>query len=195
MSVLLRKWMNLPNSITLARILLVPVCMVALLERIPAGELWAAALFTFAAVTDGVDGYIARRWRQVTVFGKLMDPLADKLLVAGALVALVELQSLTSWVVIAILGREFAVTGLRALAAAEGAVIPASPLGKVKTVLQVVAIVLIILSRQAALAWFGPVAPLIPVLAPWALAAALAVTIWSGLEYGWRYLQLVEQRP
>jgi len=134
-----------------------------------------------------VDGYIARRRGQVTVFGKLMDPLADKLLVAAGLVALVELGVLSTWVVLAILGREFAVTGLRALAAADGVVIAAGPLGKVKTALQVVAILTVLIGSRQDLG-------LIRQAAPWAMALAVAATLVSGVDYGWRYLRAAQAR-
>ncbi|MCG0238134.1 MAG: CDP-diacylglycerol--glycerol-3-phosphate 3-phosphatidyltransferase [Firmicutes bacterium] len=184
---MVRQAFNLPNLITLLRILLIPIFLLVLFSRIPSGELWASALFVAGALTDGVDGYIARRRGQVTVFGKLMDPLADKLLVAAALVALVELGVLSTWVVLAILGREFAVTGLRALAAADGVVIAAGPLGKVKTALQVVAILTVLVGSRPDL---GPVRQ----IGPWMMALAVAATLVSGLDYGWRYLRAAQAR-
>ncbi|HBS59890.1 MAG TPA: CDP-diacylglycerol--glycerol-3-phosphate 3-phosphatidyltransferase [Firmicutes bacterium] len=134
--------MNLANKLTLVRIILVPVFMFVLLVKIlPYGEFIAAGIFILAAITDGLDGYIARKHNQVTKLGKLMDPLADKLLVTAALVSLVEMGLLKSWVAFIIIGREFLVTGIRAVAAAEGIVISASKLGKYKTVAQIIAIV------------------------------------------------------
>lgn len=171
---------NLANAITLARIALVPVVVFAILSRARYGELWAAGTFVVGAVTDGVDGYVARRYNQVSTFGKLIDPLADKLLIAAALVALVERGILSTWVVVAILGRELAVTGLRAVAAAEGLVIAASPLGKWKTALQVVAIALTILGHMKGQA-------LLRAVAPWAMALAVAVTLASGVDYALRF--------
>ena len=132
---------NIPNALTMLRIVAVPVIVVALLDETPNGDVIAAAVFAAAAITDGLDGYIARRRSQVTTFGKLMDPLADKLLVVAALIALVSLNRLAAWVAMVIIARELAVTGLRALAAERGAVISASWLGKLKTALQVLAIV------------------------------------------------------
>ena len=111
---------NVPNVLTLARILAVPVLVVALLDETPDGDVIAAAVFALAAITDGLDGYIARRRQQVTTFGKLMDPLADKLLVVAALISLVSLDRLAAWIAMVIIARELAVTGLRAIAAERG---------------------------------------------------------------------------
>ena len=141
--------LNVPNVLTLLRILAVPVVVVALLDETPNGDVLAAIVFALAALTDGLDGYIARRRQQVTTFGKLMDPLADKLLIVAALVSLVSLDRLAAWVAMVIIAREFAVTGLRAVAAERGVVISASWLGKVKTVLQVAAIFALILLDPA----------------------------------------------
>lgn len=175
--------MNLPNRVTLARIILVPVFMVFLLLEIPAGnqiiphqDLVAAGIFILAAATDGLDGYIARKRGQVTVLGKFMDPLADKLLVSAALISLVQMGDVPAWVAWTILGREFAVTGLRALAAADGQVIAASKLGKVKTVSQVVSISLILVDDFPFSLWgihLGQ--PL--------LYVALFFTLVSGVDY------------
>ena len=132
--------LNLPNALTLLRILAVPVVVVALLGETPNGDALAAAVFALAALTDGLDGYFARSRDAVTTFGKLMDPLADKLLIVAALVSLVSLHRLEAWVAMVIIAREIAVTGLRAIAAERGIVIAASWLGKVKTVLQIAAV-------------------------------------------------------
>ncbi len=136
--------LNLPNTLTLLRILLVPVVVVALLDETPNGDAIAAGVFALAALTDGLDGWIARNRGEITTFGKLMDPLADKLLVTAALVSLVSLGRLEAWVAMVIIAREFAVTGLRAVAAERGVVIQASWLGKVKTILQIAAIIALI---------------------------------------------------
>jgi CDP-diacylglycerol--glycerol-3-phosphate 3-phosphatidyltransferase len=162
---------NVPNLLTVARILAVPVLVVALLEETPDGDVIAAAVFALAAFTDGLDGYIARRHRQVTTFGKLMDPLADKLLVIAALVSLVSLDRLPAWVAMVIIAREIAVTGLRSLAAERGVVIAASWLGKVKTLLQVLAIF--------ALIAFDPAPLWVDIL----LYLAVAMTVISGVDY------------
>ncbi len=132
--------MNLPNRLTLLRIILVPVFMVAYLLNFKYAEYAAAAIFVIASVTDWADGYLARKNNLVTNFGKFMDPLADKLLVTAALVCLLEKGIVASWVVMIILAREFIVTGIRLVAASEGRVIAAGKLGKIKTVMQLIAL-------------------------------------------------------
>ncbi|MBZ4663493.1 MAG: pgsA [Caloramator sp.] len=133
--------MNLANKITISRIFLVPLFLFFLLVKIPYGNWIATIIFIIAALTDSLDGYIARNRNQITKFGKFLDPLADKLIVTAALVALVERQIIPSWLVVIILAREFAITGLRAVAASEGNVIAASNWGKFKTVTQIIAII------------------------------------------------------
>jgi CDP-diacylglycerol---glycerol-3-phosphate 3-phosphatidyltransferase len=162
---------NVPNVLTLVRILAVPVLVVALLDETPDGDVIAAAVFALAAITDGLDGYIARRRKQVTTFGKLMDPLADKLLVVAALISLVSLDRLAAWIAMVIIAREIAVTGLRGLAAERGVVIAASWLGKTKTLLQVAAIICLIA--------FDPAPTWVDVL----LYVAVAMTVVSGADY------------
>lgn len=140
--------MNLPNAITLARIFLVPFVVVVLLTtRIQNWEFWGVALFLVAALTDLLDGYLARRRKQVTTLGRLLDPIADKLLISSALISLVQLGLAPAWMVVIIIGREFAVGGLRSIAASEGFTIDASTLGKSKMVVQVAAVVGLILGR------------------------------------------------
>src|ERR687891_681330 len=146
---------NVPNVLTVLRILAVPVIVVALLDETPNGDALAAAVFALAALTDGLDGYIARSRDAVTTFGKLMDPLADKLLIVAALVSLVSLGRLAAWVAMVIIARELAVTGLRAVAAERGVVISASWLGKLKTALQVAAVFALIIWDPAPLAVDG----------------------------------------
>ena len=141
--------MNLPNALTVLRIFLVPVLVVVLLTRTREGWLLlGVAIFGLAVLTDYLDGYFARRRNQVTRLGTLLDPLADKLLTASAFLSLVEMDAVPAWMVMIILGREFAVTGLRNVAAGRGYLIPASGLGKGKMVAQVVAIVLLLLGRR-----------------------------------------------
>src|ERR687894_612266 len=137
--------LNLPNALTLLRILAVPVVVVALLGETPNGDTLAAAVFALAAISDGLDGYLARSRDAVTTFGKLMDPIADKLLIVAALISLVSLGRLAAWVAMVIIAREFAVTALRAVAAEQGVVISASWLGKAKTILQVAAVFALII--------------------------------------------------
>src|SRR5436305_7568841 len=130
---------NAPNLLTLVRMLLVPVLIVALLEKSGEGDLLAAIVFAVASLTDAIDGYLARSRNWVTTFGKLMDPIADKLLIVAALITLVSLARLQAWVAMVIIAREFAVTVLRVAAGTQqGVVISASPLGKLKTAVQVV---------------------------------------------------------
>jgi CDP-diacylglycerol--glycerol-3-phosphate 3-phosphatidyltransferase len=140
--------MNLPNALTLARIFLVPFVVVVLLTKQTENwAFWGAGLFLSAALTDLLDGYFARRRHQVTTLGRLLDPIADKLLISSALISLVQLGIAPAWMVVIIIGREFAVSGLRSIAAHEGFTIDASPLGKGKMVAQVAAVVGLILGR------------------------------------------------
>jgi CDP-diacylglycerol---glycerol-3-phosphate 3-phosphatidyltransferase len=140
--------MNLPNALTLARIFLIPFVVVVLLtKQIAHWEFWGSGLFLSAALTDLLDGYFARRRKQVTTLGRLLDPIADKLLISSALISLVQLGIAPAWMVVIIIGREFAVSGLRSIAAHEGFTIDASPLGKGKMVAQVAAVVGLILGR------------------------------------------------
>jgi len=172
--------LNLPNALTLLRILLVPVVVVALLDETPNGDAIAAGVFALAALTDGLDGYIARSRGAITTFGKLMDPIADKLLIAAALIALVSLERLEAWVAMVIIAREFAVTGLRLVAAEQGVVIHASWMGKVKTALQVAAIIALIATDPAPLG--------VDIL----VYAAVAVTVASGIDYFFGFRRMLE---
>jgi CDP-diacylglycerol---glycerol-3-phosphate 3-phosphatidyltransferase len=163
--------LNVPNVLTLLRILAVPVIVVALLGETPNGDALAAGVFALAALTDGLDGYIARRRQDVTTFGKLVDPLADKLLIIAALVSLVSLGRLAAWVAMVIIARELAVTGLRAVAVEQGVVISASWLGKLKTMLQVASVFALII--------WNPSPTWVDVL----VYLAVAVTVISGADY------------
>ena len=162
---------NIPNVLTLLRILAAPVVVVALLGETPNGDALAAGVFALAALTDGLDGYIARSRDAVTTFGKLMDPVADKLLIAAALVSLVSLDRLAAWVAMVIIAREFAVTVMRVIAAERGIVIAASWMGKAKTVLQIAAVFALIAANPA------------PVWVDVLVYAAVAVTVVSGADY------------
>ena len=149
--------MNLPNSLSVTRIFLVPLLVVVLLTefegRLIMGipkELVGAAIFGIASITDWLDGYLARRRKQVTPFGQVIDPLADKLLTSAALISLVQVELAPAWMVAVIIGREFAVTALRSLAYSRGVAMAASPLGKFKMVAQVVAILALILAHGGA---------------------------------------------
>ena len=165
--------MNQPNKLTLLRIILVPVFIVVLML----GHYYSAAIiFVVASLTDMLDGKIARKYDLVTNFGKLMDPLADKLLVMSALICLVELGDIPGWMAIVILGREFAITGLRTVAASSGIVIAAGWTGKIKTVLQMIAVTLILLRNWPFVYTGIPMDQIV-------LWAAVAMTIVSGVEY------------
>ena len=139
--------MNIPNTLTLLRIFFVPLLVGVLVqENMAAHDLVAIAIFLTAAATDLLDGYLARKWRQITTVGTLLDPIADKLLISATLIALVQIRRIPAWMVILIVGREFAVSGLRSIAAAEGYTIKASDLGKTKMISQVVAVALMLFS-------------------------------------------------
>ena len=132
--------LNLPNVLTLARVAAVPLLVVLLLFDGPRVSFWAALIFALASVTDWLDGYLARKWEVVSVFGKFLDPLADKLIVMAALILMIPMGRVPAWAVFLILSREMVITGLRSIASSEGVVIAASDLGKYKTIFQMVAI-------------------------------------------------------
>jgi len=163
--------LNLPNVLTVLRIMLVPALVVALLGNTPAGDVLAAIVFALASLTDFVDGYLARAREQVTTFGKLMDPLADKLLIIAALISLVSLHRLAAWVAMVIITRELAVTVLRLGATQAGVVMAASPFGKAKTCLQIAAILAVIAVPGQPL-WVSAL-----------LYLTVLVTVLSGLDY------------
>jgi CDP-diacylglycerol--glycerol-3-phosphate 3-phosphatidyltransferase len=147
--------LNLPNLITFARILMIPLCLWFLQSNTPQGCFFSALVFTFAALTDALDGYLARKMGIVSVLGKFMDPLADKLIVMASLVWLVPLGRIPAWVVVLILGREITITGLRSVAASEGVVISAGSEGKTKTALQMVGIIAILVGFPYRLNYLG----------------------------------------
>jgi CDP-diacylglycerol--glycerol-3-phosphate 3-phosphatidyltransferase len=178
--------MNLPNTLTVARIFLVPLLVSVLLTkfegRLVVGlpvELVAAAIFGLASLTDWLDGYLARRRKQVTWVGQVLDPIADKLLISATLVSLVQLDLAPAWMVAVIIGREFAITGLRSIAYARGLAMPASPLGKLKMMSQVIAILLLILGWERA--------PLLLQLGQIALWVVLATAVVSAIDYYRRF--------
>ncbi len=178
--------MNLPNSLTVVRIFLVPLLVVVLLTKFEGRqifgvrkELVGAAIFGLASLTDWLDGYLARRRKQVTTLGELMDPLADKLLITAALVSLVQMDLAPAWMVAVIIGRELLVTGLRSIAHSRGVTIAASPLGKVKMAAQVVAILLLILGRDHLQGFF--------VLGQIALWVAVIAALASAIDYYRRF--------
>ena len=185
--------MNLPNALTLVRMFLVPLLVVVLLTEfegrrilgIPK-ELVGAAIFALASVTDWLDGYLARRRRQVTWLGQMLDPIADKLLTSAAFISLVQLELAPAWMVALIIGREFAVTGLRSFAHTRGIAMPASPLGKIKMALQVTAILLLILG-WGPLPWLAPIGHT-------ALWVVMLAAVASAVDYYRRFQRLLNAR-
>ena len=171
---LLRAGLNLPNALTLSRILIVPLLVAVLLTQVDGWEFYGLGLFLVASLTDFLDGFLARRRKEVTALGKLLDPAADKILTSAAFISLVGLELVDAWMVVVVIAREFAVSSLRSLAAAQNVVLAASFAGKVKTTTQIVAISLLIISQK--LGSFD-------LLAPLSLWVALAATLYSGIEY------------
>ncbi len=161
--------MNLPNKITMTRILMVPVFIWVLLSGIENSRLIAVLIFVIASLTDFLDGYLARKYDLVSDFGKLMDPMADKILVTSALIGMVQLGRITVWPVVIILSREFLITSFRSLAASKGSVIAASIWGKIKTVTQIFAIILLMLTNN--------------MVADVALWISVGFTIMSAVDY------------
>jgi CDP-diacylglycerol---glycerol-3-phosphate 3-phosphatidyltransferase len=184
---------NIPNTLTLLRIFFVPLLVASVVQGDTAlpfrlsgltNEMLALIIFLCAAFTDLLDGYLARRWNQVTTVGMLLDPIADKLLISAALVSLVQVQRVPGWMAILIIGREFGVSGLRAIAASEGYTIKASELGKTKMVTQVLAVSLILLSVD------------FPAFAPWASIAlwgTMVFAIVSALQYFVQFWRKVDE--
>ena len=189
--------MNLPNSLTLTRIFLVPLLVVVLLTKFEGRhilgvpkELVGAAIFGLASLTDLADGYLARRRKQITPFGEIIDPLADKLLTSAAFISLVQMELVSAWIVAVIIGREFAVTALRSLGYARGVSMPASPLGKIKMVAQVVAILALILAYDAAPGrWRG-----LYVIGQGALWVVVVTALVSAADYFRRFNQILSPR-
>jgi CDP-diacylglycerol--glycerol-3-phosphate 3-phosphatidyltransferase len=178
--------LNLPNVLSLTRILLVPLIVVVLLTEVEDKEFIGLGLFLAASATDFLDGFIARRRQQVTRLGQLLDPAADKILTSAAFISLVELGLVPAWMVVIVVAREFAVSALRSVAALQNLAIAASGAGKLKTGLQVAAIALAIVSNQ--LGEFQK-------LAPATMWAAVLVTLYSGFEYFLRFGREVVRGP
>jgi CDP-diacylglycerol---glycerol-3-phosphate 3-phosphatidyltransferase len=186
--------MNLPNTLTIARIFIVPLLVAVLVQEriilhwngaVITNDVIALIIFWLAAATDLLDGYLARRWGQVTTIGTLLDPIADKLLVSAALISLVQVRVVPGWLVVLLVGREFAVSGLRSIAAVEGYTIKASELGKTKTFWQVLAISLLMISRHHA--W----------VARWAnlsLYVVVLFSIWSAIAYFTKFWRKIDIR-
>ena len=178
---------NLPIGLTVSRIVLVPLLIVFLISSSRVHAVMAAGIFILAALTDWLDGLIARRRNQVTTLGTLLDPIADKILVASALVSLLQIDKIAAWVVLVIIGRELAVTGLRAVAAGVGVIVPASRLAKWKTVSQYVAITMLIFEKSVG-------SPGFHALATGVLWAAMALTIVSAIDYFYRFFRKADYR-
>lgn len=140
--------MNLPNTVTGARVLLIPVVVLLMADPTPIRSVFSATIFLLASITDLLDGYLARRRSQITIIGKLLDPVADKLLILSGLIVLVSVGRVSAWIAIVIIGRDLAVTGLRALASSQGMVIAADSWGKIKMSLQIIAVTLLLLPRE-----------------------------------------------
>ena len=185
--------MNLPNTLTLVRIVLVPLLVVVLLTELAGQqvlgmpkELFGAAIFAIASLTDWLDGYLARRRRQVTWLGQVLDPIADKLLTSAAFISLVQLGLAPAWMVALIIGREFAITGLRSLAYTKGISIPVSRLGKIKMGSQVTAILLLILGWRP-MPWLAPIGYA-------ALWVVVLTAVGSAIDYYRRFVLLLNAR-
>lgn len=185
--------MNLPNTLTLVRMFLVPLLVVVLLTEFEGRQIFgvtkeivAAAIFALASITDWLDGYLARRRRQITPLGQMLDPIADKLLTTAAFISLVQLDLAPAWMVALIVGREFAITGLRSLAYTKGVTIPPSRLGKIKMAAQVAAILLLIL------AW-GPM-PWLATAGQLALWVVMVAAVVSAVDYYRRFQRLLTAR-
>ncbi|MBM3749491.1 MAG: CDP-diacylglycerol--glycerol-3-phosphate 3-phosphatidyltransferase [Acidobacteria bacterium] len=186
--------MNIPNLLTLLRIFFVPLLVAAVVmgslelrlgRLVIPNELLALAIFLAAAATDLLDGFLARRWKQVTTVGMLLDPIADKLLISAALISLVQVRELPAWMAIIVVGREFAVTGLRSIAATAGYIIQASELGKTKMLAQVVAVTLFLLGMH----W--------PAVKPWAMGwmwCVVVVAVLSAVGYFSKFWRKVDGR-
>ncbi len=184
--------MNLPNFLTLIRIFFVPLVVAALVQERRVYELQGIefgnetlglVIFIVAALTDLLDGYLARKWSQITTLGTLLDPIADKLLISASLIALVEVRAVPAWMVILIIGRDFAISGLRSIAASEGYVIPASDLGKSKMVLQVVAV---------GLTMAGMRHELFRTPAYWTMWLSVVFTMVSAIDYGRHFWKRID---
>lgn len=180
--------MNLPNKITVSRIFLIPLILIILTidfnwgeinignNSLPVTQLVAGIIFIFASITDWLDGYIARKYNLITNMGKFLDPLADKLLVSAAFIMLIELQIAPAWIIIVIISREFAITGFRLVASGEGVVLAASSMGKLKTVSQILAVILLMLNNFPFSYTNIPFDMIM-------LYIALIFTVWSGIDY------------
>ena len=186
--------LNLPNMLTMLRIAAIPLMAFLLLSPSRTADFRAAAVFALASTTDWLDGYLARRMGIVTVFGKFLDPIADKLIVMAALIMILPFGRVPAWMVLVVLGREIIITGLRGIASSEGIVIPASYLGKFKTIFQIVAILGLLMHYDYN--WFfGIDNPLVHVnmhnVGMFYLWIATLLTIWSGVDYLVKFVRVI----
>lgn len=185
---------NIPNILTLLRIAAIPLLATLLLSPSREAGFWAAALFSIASFTDWLDGYLARRMNIVTVFGKFLDPIADKLIVMAALIMILPFGRVPAWMVLVILGREIIITGLRGIASTEGIIIPASDLGKYKTIFQIVAIIGLLLHYEYH-PYFSIDHPLLTVnmhnVGMFYLWIATFLTAWSGIDYLAKFMKVI----
>jgi len=177
--------MNLPTTLTILRIFVVPLLVVLMLTKEENMDLWAVGVFLGAAFTDALDGYLARKHGQVTTLGILLDPIADKLLTSAAFISLVELGRIPAWMVAIVIGREFAVSGLRAVASSKGFAIAASDLGKAKMVFQVMAITALVLDRRF---------PILNAPGDFLMWVVVVFALASALQYFWGFWRKVDLR-
>jgi CDP-diacylglycerol--glycerol-3-phosphate 3-phosphatidyltransferase len=186
--------LNIPNLLTMARIVMIPICLALIGEDTPRAGFWAAIVFTLAAITDLLDGWLARKMNVVSVLGKLLDPLADKLIVTAVLVFMVALSRVPAWIVVVLIARDLAITGLRSIASAQGLVIAASDGGKIKTALQLVAIMMLLIYFRY------------PVLGTnividyqrdgyWVLIISMGVSLFSGAQYMRHFFAAALRQP
>lgn len=190
--------LNPPNILTMMRIAAIPLMVVLLLSPTRSAGFWAAAVFALASITDWLDGYLARRMGIVTVFGKFLDPIADKLIVMAAMIMILPFGRVPAWMVLVILGREMVITGLRGIASSEGIVIQASDLGKFKTIFQIVAILGLLLHYDYN--WlFGIQHAWLHVnmhnFGMFYLWIATLLTVWSGVDYLVRFVRVIVPKP
>ena len=186
--------LNIPNILTMTRIASIPLLAAFLMSPTRSAGFWAAAIFALASITDWLDGYLARRMGIVTVFGKFLDPIADKLIVMAVLIMILPFNRVPAWMVLVILGREIIITGLRGIASSEGIVIQASDLGKFKTIFQLVAIIGLTLHYDYN--WFFGIShELLTVnmhnVGMFFLWIATVLTIWSGVDYLARFVKII----
>lgn len=186
--------MNLPNILTMMRIAAIPVLAAFLMSPSRTAGFWAAAIFSAASITDWLDGYLARRMGIVTIFGKFLDPIADKLIVMAALIMILPFDRVPAWMVLLVLGREIVITGLRGIASNEGIVIQASDLGKYKTIFQIVAIIGLVLHYNYN--WFFGIShELLTVnmhnVGMFFFWIATVLTVWSGADYLIRFIKVI----